>query len=162
MNIEKAFNILQQFEGGPKVTNIEGDKGGLTKYGISKAAHPELDIANLTEANAIEVYNKDYWQAANCDKIKPELQYLHFDTAVNMGIGSAVKILQAAAGISVDGAFGPATLAASNKVIAADYLLCRLIHYNTIISNDNSQYKFCKGWTNRIASLFLRLQKGEL
>lgn len=39
-------------EGGAKFTDIAGDRGGATKYGISQAAYPNVDIRNLTEASA--------------------------------------------------------------------------------------------------------------
>src|ERR1700739_1138634 len=126
MDINKAFELLQQFEGGSKVTNTSGDFGGLTKYGISKAAHPELDIANLTEAEARAIYERDYWIASGCSKLKPELQYIYFDTSVNMGIMVAVRILQQASGAVIDGILGQATLTVSKNITRADYLLYRL------------------------------------
>ena len=162
MDINKAFAILQQFEGGDKVTNITGDLGGLTKYGISKASHPDLDIANLTTEQAQVIYQNQYWNMAGCPELKPELQYIHFDTAVNMGVVMAVKLLQKTGGVVDDGVLGPNTLSASNSAIPEAYLLCRLMHYNTIIANDASQYKFCKGWTNRIAALYTMSRNGQL
>jgi lysozyme family protein len=162
MDITKAFSILQQFEGGNKVTNTANDKGGLTKYGISQAAYPHLDINSLTEEQAIDLYRKDYWSAAGCAGLKQDLQYIHFDTAVIMGIVRAIKILQQACGINVDGILGPETLIKSNDITPTDYLFFRLVYYNTIMANDNSQFAFCKGWTNRVSRLFLMYKNGEL
>ena len=162
MDINKAFEILQQFEGGSKVINTPGDLGELTKYGISKAAHPSIDIANLTEVEARTIYEKDYWIASGCSKLKPELQYIHFDTSVNMGITAANKILQQASGMASDGIFGPETMTESNGITIGDYLLCRLVHYNNIIANNASQQVFLKGWTNRVVALYQMAKKGEL
>ncbi len=162
MDITKAFTVLQQLEGGDKVTNITGDLGGLTKYGISQASHPGLDIANLTADQAQAIYQTQYWHTAGCDQLKPDLQYIHFDTAVNMGVGMAIKLLQKASGVAEDGVLGPNTINASNTISAEAYLLTRLMHYNAIIANDANQYKFCRGWTNRIATLFGMSRNGEL
>ena len=162
MDIDKAFEILQQFEGGSKETNTTGDIGGLTKYRISKTAHPDLDIANLSEAEARAIYEKDYWIASCCIKLKPELQYVHFDTSVNMGITAAIKILQQASGATIDGVLGTETLAKSGNISPVDYLLCRLVHYNSIIANNASQQVFLKGWTNRVMAIYQMSKKGEL
>ena len=42
------------------------DPGGETKFGISKRAHPDLDIANLTRDQAGAVYRRDYWDRLRC------------------------------------------------------------------------------------------------
>ncbi len=162
MDINKAFSILQQFEGGDKVTDIRGDMGGLTKYGISKVAHPDLDIASLTEVQAISIYEKDYWEASSCAKLKPELKYIHFDTAVNIGVGTAIKLLQQVSGVVIDGKIGSETLTKSCSVTPGDYLLCRLMHYNEIMANNTTLYMFCKGWANRIAVLFAMHRNNQL
>lgn len=146
MDISKAFKILLEFEGG--LSDVKNDNGGLTKYGISQKAYPELDIKNLTEEQAILIYEKDYWQKAGCDKLQPALQYIHFDTAVNMGIATAVKLLQQAAGITEDGIIGPATLAKSEAVSPSEYLIYRLAHYVDIVARNPVQLKFMKGWTS--------------
>ncbi|HSY77906.1 MAG TPA: glycosyl hydrolase 108 family protein, partial [Bacteroidia bacterium] len=119
MDITKAFGILQQFEGGNKVTNTVNDKGGLTKYGISQAAYPNLDISNLTKEQATDVYRNDYWNTAGCNGLKLEIQFIHFDTAVNMGVGKAIKILQQASGVPIDGILGTETLAKSTNITPA-------------------------------------------
>ena len=79
-----------------------------------------------------------------------------------MGIVTAVKLLQKAGGVEEDGVLGPNTLARSNAVSAEAYLLCRLMHYNAIVAGNATQYKFCKGWTNRVADLYGMSQKGQL
>ncbi len=46
-------------EGGSRVTDDPDDRGGLTRYGISQRSYPDLDIRNLTEDQAKEVYKRD-------------------------------------------------------------------------------------------------------
>lgn len=160
MDIDKAFTILMGFEGG--LSNNAADKGGLTKYGIARASHPDVDIINLTQDQAKAIYLKEYWNTSGCDKLKFELQYIHFDTAVNMGVGAAIKLLQKACGVESDGVIGSYTLNASQSVTPEVYLLHRLMHYNSIVVNDSSQLVFLKGWTNRVAALLDMDQKSQL
>jgi lysozyme family protein len=79
-----------------------------------------------------------------------------------MGIAAAVKILQQASGVVIDGVLGAETLAKSGTITPADYLLCRLVHYNNIIANNANQEVFLKGWTNRVVALYQMSKKGEL
>lgn len=138
--------------------NTPGDRGGETKYGIAKKAHPELDIAKLDWEAAKRVYQKQYWFPADCEDIAsmgmPRLALLHFDGAVNSGISRASKWLQIAIGATPDGDIGPATLA---KLSSADEhvtinKICdlRVAFYRQIVANDPSQAKFLKGWLRRI------------
>lgn len=54
-------------EGG--YVNDPKDPGGETKYGVSKKAYPNLDIARLTVDEAIEIYKNDYWIPARVDSL---------------------------------------------------------------------------------------------
>ena len=90
-----------------------------TKYGISAAAYPALDIANLTEADAEAIYRTDYWQAARCADLPAGVDQCVFDMAVNAGVRRSVTILQDAAAVAADGLLGPVTLAAVRTMEAA-------------------------------------------
>ena len=114
-----------------------GDPGGETKWGISKRSFPGLDIAALTEDQAIEIYFVQYWlgsgeQLACCDALPWPLNFVHLDCAVNVGNrktaqdgtpvwhGRANAILQRAAGTEDDGYIGPATRHAIDLFHPAD------------------------------------------
>lgn len=73
--------------------NDPHDPGGETNFGISKRSYPNLDIRNLTADDAVRIYRQDYWLPAGCDKLPAPLALLVFDTAVNMGLGAAAKLL---------------------------------------------------------------------
>src|SRR6185312_16903801 len=60
-----AFKIVVGIEGG--YSNDPRDPGGETKFGISKNAYPNLDIASLTLEQAQQIYLRDYWDACGCD-----------------------------------------------------------------------------------------------
>ena len=162
MDINKAFDILMEFEGGSQIVSIPVDKGGLTKYGISQAAYPNLNIEELTETTAREIYSTDYWNTASCSKLKPELQYVHFDTAVNMGVVAAIKILQEAGGVEADGVFGPETSAKSESVSLTEYLLLRQWRDDDIVIHRQDQIVFMGGWKNRNHTLYKMSKAGKL
>ena len=57
-NFKKAFKEIIGIEGG--YVNNSNDKGGETKFGISKKAYPHLDIKKLTLKDAENIYYNDY------------------------------------------------------------------------------------------------------
>lgn len=71
----------------------EGELRG-TKYGISAAAFPQLDIKNITIEDARAIYKKMYWDACDCDNVSWPLAACVFDTAVNSGVSRAKKLLK--------------------------------------------------------------------
>lgn len=142
-------------EGGARYTETPGDAGGATKYGISKRAYPQLDIANLNESQARDIYRADYWNAVHGDQIAAqEVAENLFDTAVNMGTGRALKLAQLALGSKpADGKMTPELLAALNAAepdrFVADFTLAKVARYVGLCNNNRSQGKFLLGWLNR-------------
>jgi lysozyme family protein len=104
------------------VTETAGDRGGLTKWGISSRAYPGLDIRNLSRAGAIELYRRDYWDRIRGDELPPALAISAFDAAVNQGVAAAVKDMQRAVRVKVDGELGPVTLAALRRANTTELL----------------------------------------
>jgi len=93
-NDDKAFLDSMQFifkwEG--EYINDPNDAGGETKYGITKRWYPHLDIKNLTREQAEDIYYKEYWLKAGCDKKFFPDNILIFDTAVHMGVSRACEL----------------------------------------------------------------------
>lgn len=149
MNPEQLVGILiDNFEKG--YVNNPNDRGEETNFGISKSQYPNLDIKNLTRDKAIAIYMTDYWNPASCQKLKPELQYVHLDTAVNCGVETAINILQEACGISPQtGFFGSETLTKSDNVNIERYLFLREIYDTKIVEHRQDQIIFLGGWSNR-------------
>jgi lysozyme family protein len=140
--------------------NNPADKGGETNFGISKRSYPSLDIKNITQEKAIEIYYKDFWKPIKADEIKSALVAAKlFDMAVNMGASQAVKILQRAYNIIsrsdliVDGVIGNRTLAAINGVEELSLLSSlaaeNVLFYKGLIDKDPSQNVFKEGWFRR-------------
>ncbi len=147
-------------EGGAKITEIAGDAGGLTKYGISQRAYPGLDIRNLTEQQARDIYKRDYWDRVSGDRIDSQAVAENiFDTAVNMGPKTAVKLAQATLNeillvcVVEDGVVGDKTIDALSKcadtAFLAGYTLAKIARYAYLCNKDRTQSKFLLGWINR-------------
>lgn len=158
MNSRDAILKVIDHEGGAKITDHKADKGGLTKYGISQKAYPELDIRNLTLENAIAIYKRDYWDKIKGDQIKSYgVAFAIFDQAVNRGVVSAIKTAQKAVGQKDDGLLGPMTLNAINAKPEGQFLDSFISlskkSYQDIVSRNPAQEVFINGWMNRLDSL---------
>lgn len=136
------------------------DRGGETKYGVAKNANPDLDITKLDWEGAKRVYFRRYWLSSNCDDISlfaPRLAVLHFDGAVNHGVGRAGRFLQQAVGAAVDGDVGPGTLRATRAKdeIETCNKVCDLreAFYRSIVANRPEQGRFLNGWLRRISEM---------
>lgn len=111
---DTAFARVIGSEGG--YVNNPSDPGGETKWGISKRSYPDLNIADLTQADAKAIYLRDFWGAGHFDALPPVVAFQAFDIAVNSGIHASVLMLQRAADVLNDGVIGPITLAAFQKI----------------------------------------------
>lgn len=146
---DQCFDKLISHEGG--YVNDPRDHGGETKFGISKRAYPQVDIKNLTLGAAKEIYKRDYWDRAQCDKLPPSVAYVLFDAAVNSGIGQAIRFLQRAVNVADDGVIGPMTIAAVTRLdaesVCARYIGQRLEFMTKLTTWD----VYGKGWSRRLA-----------
>jgi lysozyme family protein len=147
-NFNKAVKLVLEVEGG--LSNSSWDNGGLTKFGISKKAYPNLDIATLTRDQAIQIYHNDYWRRCRCDELPFPLALVVFDSAVNQGTGAAAKFLQLALGVTADGVIGGQTLkavkSADNKKTLIGFMAERAIRYPDYDDWDVAK----RGWMRRL------------
>lgn len=138
-------------EGG--LVNDPNDPGGLTKFGISRKAYPNVDIEHLTEDDAAALYARDYWTVADCDQLPAPVALAVFDAAVNQGPDTAKRLLQLAVGARADGVIGPATLgavfAAAPAAVVERFLERRWDRYRSSQHAGSS----LRGWTFRLLRL---------
>src|SRR5215472_13268390 len=164
----RSFKLLVGHEGGftddPRdAGNWTGGKTGQgqlkgTKYGISAASYPALDIKNLQLNEAQAIYEKDFWEAAGCPDLPPRLAFAVYDAAVNNGTIRAVRWLQLAVGAAEDGIYGPATKTAVERAIAGDpddlklqaEVHARRIHFMAGLSGWST---YGLGWARRLAAI---------
>jgi len=159
-NFDYAFEVsIVRWEGG--YVNDPDDPGGATKWGICARAYPNLDIKNLTIDQAKEIYYKDYWLKAKCDKLPSGIDIFHFDSCVNIGIRRASAFLQRAVRdcgklIKVDGVIGPKTLSAIFDCNACEVLSFYAQHrakYYIALAYNRGMKKFLKGWIRRVVDV---------
>ena len=150
-----AISKTLQHEGGDKFTDDTLDHGGATKFGISQKAYPKLDIRNLSEDHAKDIYRRDYWNRVKGDDIQSQLvAETIFDVCVNMGVSGGSKLAQKTLAIEpADGIIGPQSLAVINAadedLFIAKFALAKIQRYTEICQADSSQKKFLLGWLNR-------------
>lgn len=153
-DFEAAILKTLKHEGGDTITDDPTDSGGLTRYGISQKAYPELDISMLTEKQAREIYKRDYWDMVKGDKLEvQEIAAAIFDFAVNAGPARAIKLAQKAIGTKDDGVIGPLTITGWNRahvsLFIAKYALEKIKFYRDLVTRKPSQKKYIMGWLNR-------------
>ena len=161
MNYDIAFERVIGHEG--KFQNDPKDRGNWTsgkigtgelkgtKYGISAMSYPDEDIENLTLERAKFLYRRDFWDRVAGDDLHSALVYQLFDSAINHGIGNAIRILQRAVGVADDGYMGPVTHDAVLERGIDDVLKlfnAKRIRFFTKISTFD---RFGRGWMNRVA-----------
>jgi len=156
-NFDASLKHLLVHEGG--FVNHPKDPGGMTNLGVTAKVWSEWvghDVnekimRELTPATVAPLYKRKYWDAVRADELVSGLDYCVFDCSVNSGAGRAIKLLQKCVGVTVDGGFGPATLAAVNKVedakkLIEDYSNERLEFLMSLPTFDT----FGRGWTRRV------------
>jgi lysozyme family protein len=165
MKYDNAFELLLGNEG---VLSLDrNDRGNWTsgkigvgtlggsKYGISSASYPNLDIKNLSIEEAKAIYKRDYWDKIQGDNLPSAINFDVFDTAVNSGSRKAIELLQKAVGVTVDGIIGKDTLFAVNSInplmVCIRFNAYRL-QFMTECSAWNTQGK---GWARRISKNLL-------
>jgi lysozyme family protein len=164
-----AFTLRPDIEGGLSLdpedrgnwTGGEVGKGELhgTRWGVSAAAYPHIDIQSLSYDGAKEIYLRDYWAPAGCNQLPQRLSIAVFDAAVNHGVRNAVTMLQEAAGATKDGVFGVNTLAAVNQLpqdeIIVDLIRIRLDFYRAL----KTFPRYGKGWQRRMIKLAMECSR---
>lgn len=155
LEFEKAFIELIGVEGG--YVNDPTDRGGETKYGISKRSYPKLNIKQLTLDDAKQIYYNDFWLKYDVDWFAKEYRFLVFDMLVNHGPKGTGLILQRSVNnkcgfkkLKIDGAFGRRSKQAFktktpelNRVLAY-----RAKYFVDIVRRNPSQEKYLYGWLN--------------
>ena len=164
----RAFENVIGVEGGfsddaKDPGNWTGGKEGSgklsgTKYGVSAASYPSLDIRSITLEDAKAIYHRDFWQTINGDEFPFSVANALFDCAVNSGCASAAKLLQRSLGITSDGKIGKLTIAAAQNKdqteLLIDFLTARAVFYARLAKFE----LYGKGWMKRLFTVFHQSQ----
>jgi lysozyme family protein len=96
-----AAVIEEETGGDPNggLTDDPNDPGGVTKWGISQRAHPQLDVNNLSRTDAEGVYKAEYWTPLLPYGLSTELLRLAFECSINEGFSKTKEFLAGAKGL---------------------------------------------------------------
>jgi len=157
---ESSLPLILKHEGG--YVNDPDDSGGATNKGITQSVYnryrlneklPVQPVRNIEDGEAEEIYYRNYWLDGKCHKLPVGVNLVHFDFAVNAGIGRAAKTLQKVVGVTDDGLIGPKTIdavasyAKGIEELIKAYSRAREAFYVSISKGKNE--KFLKGWLIR-------------
>jgi lysozyme family protein len=159
LSFKSAVAHVLALEGG--FVDHPHDPGGATNLGITQrtlssargAPASRDDVRLLTEAEAERIYRRFFWDAVRGDDLPAGLDTAVFDAAVHSGPGRAVRLLQAALGVPVDGIVGPVTLAAA-AAAAPEPAIRRLMRGRRAMLRRLPAYKvFGRGWERRVLAV---------
>lgn len=141
MEYKKMLEFVLKSEGG----YLSDDCGEACNMGVRQSTYDtyrknkglgKKDVKNLTRDEASDIYHSMYYLPSGANKIKDSRLALQvFDTAVNMGVGAAKKLLSQS----------------GNDADKFEEL--RLARYESIAQKDPSKRKFLTGWKNRVKNL---------
>ncbi len=136
---EKAMGFVGLHEWGNHAnggyTNDPVDTGGETKYGISKRAHPDVDIANLTLEDALAIYRRDYWDFYRLDSFPSPLCIAMFDAYVQHNPKRVKEWIP------------------EDSTDWKTFNASRRLFYLRLIEKNPSQIRFKRGWLARLNDL---------
>jgi len=148
MNFSEAFTRLLGHEGG--YVNHPQDPGGETNWGISKRSYPQVDIKALTREQAMWIYQRDFWEPLG--EAHTAIKFQAFDFAVNSGMQTAVRKLQAAVGVADDGHWGPLSAKALAAMDVNDVLMRFMAQRLRFWVKCSAWPTMGAGWVNRAAA----------
>lgn len=152
MSWEDIWAYVLSKEGG--YANNPLDPGGETKYGISKAAYPNLPISALTPDDAKAIFKTDYFDKVGGEELLKRnggVAAHVADMAFNAGPTTAIYLLYDALGLPRKDTLTPELLdrlTPSEDAIGA-YTKARLSYYSGLYNAPT----FIKGWVNRVSDL---------
>lgn len=160
MSFERACERLLGNEGG--YVDRPDDPGGETNWGITwpvlreaiaqQLVPADTTIAGLARDQAKAIYRARFWERGQMAALDPALAFQVFDFAVNSGIETALRKLQAALGVADDGHIGPVTLAAMKATPTAKLIMRFLAQRLRFWTKCKAWPANGAGWANRAAT----------
>ena len=147
------------------------DPGGPTNQGITLADYADYvgtpvtaatrerltaGVRNIDPAAVRAIYLERYWGPSHAGELSPAIALMHFDTAVNQGLGTGARLLQRALDVAVDGEIGPLTLQAAataqTDIVLEGYAELRRDRYRSL----HHFGRFGRGWLRRVDTTLQR------
>ena len=185
---DNAYAITMSHEGG--YVNDPDDAGGETYKGISRVYNPSwigwqmidsyktfddfpkcLELDDALQDAVKQCYKERYFDPFRGDQMPENIACEMFDTAVNMGVGRAVKFLQISLNVLnrngslyqdqvEDGDYGKTTDKCYRAFMEKDgdsWLLVKMLnvlqgmHYINYMKKSPTQEKYARGWFKRVS-----------
>lgn len=159
-NQARALALVLAHEGG--FSDHPRDPGGATMRGVTQAVYdatrqslgqPTRSVRRITQAEIASIYEQQYWDRANCDRLPSGLDYAIFDYAVNSGVSRAAKDLQRVLGVTADGIIGIGTLNAINRADVRDTINALCDRRMAFLRSLRTFGTFGRGWTSRVSGV---------
>ena len=155
-NFKESLAQVLKHEGG--YVDHPADPGGATMKGITlatfsafkKKAMTKDELRAISDADVETIYKTGYWDAMRCDELAAGVDLLAFDMAVNKGVGRAARLMQQAAGVKDDGALGPRSMEAINKMPAKDLIVKVSEGRRDFYKGLKTFPVFGRGWLRRV------------
>jgi lysozyme family protein len=155
----RSLALTLKFEGG--YSDHPRDPGGATNLGITQHAlecfrdHPVTkdDVKALKLDEAAKIYKQNYWNAVCCDQMPVGIDMCLFDLAVNSGHQRAIRILQSALGIKINGILTAQTLHLAQKADPQKLISAICQKRLSFLQRLTTFVTFGRGWSERIATL---------
>lgn len=160
---EKMIPFIKKWEGG--YADDKDDRGGCTMCGVTIGVYQRYygadktcdDLKFITKQEWLNIFKSGYWNPMKADLIENQsIAELCVDMCWGSGTKTAIRKIQAALGVGVDGVVGNETLAALN---APDKAKTFAILWNMRkgwlekIALRGNNRKFLKGWLRRLSDI---------
>ncbi len=166
--LAQAFILRPSIEGGFVI-----DDGGPTMHGVRQVVYdkyrasvglPLQSVELIAPAEVSAIMRQEYWRPAHCASMPTDLAICQFDAAYNMGVEEAIKILQRALPVPIDGQYGEETARVLANCIALEqpraphglaqrYLDARVTVYHLIVAAKPEEAQYLDTWLRRVADL---------
>ena len=172
-SFEICYQWMMDNEDAARAYKSVPDVGGFVISGINSAVFPEAyayinGLRFDSRGSAVsDFYLDHFWNKWYEQLASDEIAKRVFDAAVNMGPGTAVKLLQQstidawvdthsitpAPQMEIDGKWGPITVAIANDIqegaLVVQLQANRSQHYEMIAENDPTKAQFLPAWLAR-------------
>lgn len=163
---EPALSFLLDHEDRKREYAKVQDVSGWAIAGINSKAFPVayIGISETPQDEraplVAEFYRKQFWEPMNCGGLdSQDLANRLLDAGVNMGAGTAAKLLQKAVaalddpGLVVDGKIGPLTVSGANlcdpRALLDKFRALRADHYRAIAVANPDLLRYLGAWLTR-------------
>jgi lysozyme family protein len=136
------------------------EEPGWHGWSLVDSMRNQNDFPHCLSANAEllqsveEFFRANYWRPVRGDEITDQgIADKLYDAGVNMGTGTAIRLIQEALNLVEDGIIGPKTIGAINNtppaVVLSRFKDARIAHYQKIVTNHPEDRKYLASWLSR-------------